>query len=71
MKSTIEQQQTNYNELERQHNELSQTMSSLQTDNERFLEQIQQYEATIMQKDDMLKVQQDITQQLEQRFAEL
>ncbi|CAF3478243.1 unnamed protein product [Rotaria socialis] len=69
--STIEQQQANYSELERQHNELSQTMMSLQTDNERFLEQIQQYETTIMQKDDMLKVQQDITQQLEQRFAEL
>ncbi|CAF4635512.1 unnamed protein product, partial [Rotaria sp. Silwood2] len=68
---TLEQQQINFNELEKHHNELSEQIISLQNHNERLLEQIQQYETTIIQKDDIYKVQQDITQQLEQRYNEL
>ncbi|CAF3987060.1 unnamed protein product, partial [Rotaria sordida] len=68
---TIEQQQINLNELEKHHNELSQQLITLQNDNERLLEQIHQYETTIIQKDDLFKVQQDITQQFEQRYTEL
>ncbi|CAF4965323.1 unnamed protein product, partial [Rotaria sp. Silwood1] len=68
---TIEQQQINFNELEKHHNELSEQLISLQNDNERLLEQIQQYETTILQKDDIFKVQQDLTQQFEQRYNEL
>lgn len=71
MEFNIEQQQITLNELERQNNELSQQTLSLQGDNERLIEQIQQYESTMIQKDDMFKAQQDITQQLEQRYSEL
>ncbi|CAF0737724.1 unnamed protein product [Adineta steineri] len=69
--STIEEQQMNFDELKTRYNELSQQTATLQTDNERLFEQIQQYETTILQKDDLFKVQQDITQQIEQRYAEL
>jgi len=68
---TIEQHQINFNELDKRYNELLQQINSLQNDNHQLIEQIQQYETTLIQKDDMFKVQQDITQQFEQRYIQL
>jgi len=68
---TIEQDQLNFNELDKRYNELLQQINSLQNDNHQLIEQIQQYETTLIQKDDMFKVQQDITQQFEQRYIQL
>ncbi len=71
MELTIEQHQINFDDLEKRYNELLQQLTSLQNDNQHLIEQIQQYEITLIQKDDMFKVQQDITQQFEQRYNEL
>jgi chromosome segregation ATPase len=68
---TIEQHQINFTDLEQRHNDLSQQLISLQNHNEQLLEQIQQYDMTIIQKDELLKVQQDITQEIEQRYLQL
>jgi predicted nuclease with TOPRIM domain len=68
---TIEQHQINFDDLEKRYNELLQQLTSLQNDNQHLIEQIQQYEITLIQKDDMFKVQQDITQQFEQRYIQL
>jgi len=68
---TIEQHQNNFDDLEKRYNELLQQITSLQNDNQHLIEQIQQYEITLIQKDDMFKVQQDITQQFEQRYIQL
>lgn len=71
MELTIEQHQINFDDLEKRYNELLQQLTSLQNDNQHLIEQIQQYEITLIQKDDMFKVQQDITQQFEQRYIQL
>ncbi len=71
MELTIEQHQINFDDLEKRYNELLQQITSLQNDNQHLIEQIQQYEITFIQKDDMFKVQQDITQQFEQRYIQL
>jgi hypothetical protein len=68
---TIEQQQINFDDVEKRYQELLEQINSLQNDNQRFIEQIQQYEITIIQKDDLFKTQQDLTQQVEQRYIEL
>jgi myosin heavy subunit len=68
---TLEEHQINFNELDKRYNDLLQQIDSLQTDNQRFIEQIQQYEITLIQKDDLFKTQQDLTQQFEQRYLAL
>ena len=71
MKSTNEQQELNNNELEKQHSELSQQLTSLKNDNERLVEQIQQDKLIIVEKETLFKTQQDLKQQIEQQYAEL
>jgi hypothetical protein len=68
---TIEQQQINYDDTEKRYQELLEQINSLQNENQHFIEQIQQYEITMIQKDDLVKNQQDLTQQIEQRYIEL
>ncbi len=71
MELTIEQQQINYDDTEKRYQELLEQINSLQNENQHFIEQIQQYEITMIQKDDLVKNQQDLTQQIEQRYIEL
>ncbi len=71
MELTLEEHQINFNELDKRYNDLLQQIDSLQTDNQRFIEQIQQYEITLIQKDELFKTQQDLTQQFEQRYLAL
>ena len=71
MELTIEQQQINYDDLDKRYQELFEQINSLQIENQRLIEQIQQYETTIIQKDELFKNQQDLTQQVEQRYIEL
>ncbi len=71
MELNIEQQQINYDDTEKRYQELLEQINSLQNENQHFIEQIQQYEITMIQKDDLVKNQQDLTQQIEQRYIEL
>lgn len=46
-------------------------MGLLQSEHERLVGEIQQCQTAIAQKDEVLRVQQDVTQQLEERYAQL
>lgn len=71
MESTYEQQQLTLDESEARLNSLLEQNSSYEAANQRCLEDIQQYELTIIQKDDTIRNQQDLFNQTEQRYAEL
>lgn len=71
MELNIEQNQINFDDLNKRYSDLLEQITSLQNDNQNLIEQIQQHEITLIQKDEMFKVQQDLTQQSEQRYLQL
>jgi len=68
---TILEQQKTIDELEKRSNDFLEQINSLQNDNQRLMEQIQQYDISLLEKDEAFKIQQDITQQFHQRYEQL